>query len=64
MGMFGPKKGSWWIKSASDPRWNADGRSYVGMFSMPPEAKRKIEKLKKKLGEEPPEDLEWGYFKD
>ena len=56
--------GSWWIKCASDARWNCSGNSeFVGGFTIPEECERKIEKLKQKLGD-PPEDLEWGYMKD
>lgn len=57
------RMGTWWLRSASDPRWNAGGRSQVGMFSVPLAAKEKIEELKLKLGE-PPEDFEIGYMKD
>jgi hypothetical protein len=61
--MFGLREGSWWISSKEDPRWNASGHSDVGGFSIPPEAEKKIEALKKELGD-PPDDLTWGYMKD
>lgn len=57
-------EGIWWLRSESDPRWNAKGRGIVGGLVMSPEAKATIALLKKKLGEEPPEDLEFGYLKD
>jgi hypothetical protein len=58
------REGSWWISSQSDPRWNDNGRAMVGMFERPPEVDTAIEAKKAELGEEPPEDLEWGYMKD
>jgi hypothetical protein len=61
--MFGPKPGSWWLSSKSDPRWNCNGRDKVGGFQCPPDAQAAIERLKKTLGE-PPSDLEYGYMKD
>ena len=44
MSMFGPKEGSWWLRSKKDPRWNCDGRGYL-LFSAgyPPEIARRIE---------------------
>lgn len=44
MSMFGPKEGSWWIRSKKDPRWNCDGRGYL-LFSagLPAEAEKKVE---------------------
>ena len=65
MGLLGgrPKKGSWWIKSESDSRWNIQGRDYVCGGQMPQRCSETYEKLKKKLGK-PPEDIEWGYMKD
>lgn len=65
MGLLGGsiRKGSWWLSSKKDPKWNCQGYGYVGGFIMPPEAKDEIEKLKKEFGE-PPDDLEWGYMKD
>jgi hypothetical protein len=64
MSMFGPKEGSWYFHSDTDPRWNCSGRGYL-LFSagLPDEAKTKLEELKKLYGE-PPEDLEWGGMKD
>jgi hypothetical protein len=58
------KQGTWWIKSKSDPRWNGSGRDDVGGFVINEKAQEHIDKLKKKLGEEPPEDLEYGCMKD
>lgn len=58
------KEGSWWLNSDKDPRWNCSGRGYVGGFECPSEAKSEIERLKKELNEEPPDDLEFGYMKD
>jgi len=59
------KAGSWCVSSESDPRWNGDGESpCVGGFSIPQEAKEHIEKMKKELKSDPPDDLEWSYFKN
>lgn len=58
------RPGTWWIRSASDPRWKASGHSdIVGMFMRPPEVDSKLSELTKVLGD-PPDDLEWGYMKD
>ena len=66
MSMFPPfRKGSWWIRSESDPRWNVSGSSdAVGSYTKPREVDPAIEQKKRELGEEPPSDLEWGYMKD
>ena len=66
MGFFKPiRSGSWWIHSESDERWRRSGTSDgVGGFVLPPEAEQAIEELKSELGEEPPDDLEYGYMKD
>ena len=56
-------KGSWWLLSKNDPRWNSNGQSDVGGFAMSEECKQKLEELKHQFGE-PPGDLEWGYMKD
>lgn len=58
------KMGTWVLRSKMDPRWNADGRCSVGMFSLPSGAGHFIEQKKVELGEEPPEDLEYHYMKD
>lgn len=58
------REGSWWVKSKSDSRWNVNGHGSVGMFAMPSEAQVFIDKKKKELNEEPPDDLEFGYMKD
>jgi len=62
MGMFGPKIGSWWLRSKEDPRWDSSGRGYIGGFQCA-EASKKIEELKELLGD-PPHDLEIGAMKD
>lgn len=65
MGMFiGMRPGSWWVRSKSDPRWNLDGHGNVGMFSCPEEATYLLAEVIQRLGEDPPDDLEWGYLKD
>jgi len=57
-------KGSWWLNSETDPRWNTSGTAKCcGGFAEPIECKAAREQLEKKLGK-PPEDLEWGYMKD
>ena len=64
LGDIGLVKGTWWLKSKADPRWDDSGASAsVGMFAMPAEVKQRVEELKARLGE-PPSDLEWGYMKD
>jgi len=57
------KKGTWHLYSKSNKKWKGGGKALVGGFVMPEDCRKRIEKLKKKYGE-PPEDLEWGYFKD
>ena len=66
MGLLGGviREGSWWLSSKSDPRWDCQGRDVVGGLVCPPAATEAMEKKKKELGEEPPEDLEYGYMKD
>ena len=67
MGMLSAsiKPGSWSISSSSDRRWNAHGRTagWSVMGGMPPEARKKVEELKKLLGD-PPRDLQCGFMKD
>ena len=62
--MFGPREGSWWLKSQSDPRFNLNGRGYVGGLVVPPDAQKALDELAERLGESPPKDLEFGYMKD
>jgi len=66
MGLLGGsiREGIWWLTSKSDPRWDDEGRCNVGGFMMPSAVTESINNCKKQLGEEPPEDLEWGYMKD
>jgi hypothetical protein len=58
------KQGSWWLKSETDPRFDASGRGIVGGFQCPEEAKAAIKQKEEELGVEAPEDLEFGYMKD
>lgn len=62
--MFGPKAMTWWFYSATDSRWNCDGRAegFV-MDGMVPEAKVKLDSLKLLYGE-PPADLRYNCMKD
>jgi hypothetical protein len=61
--IFGPRRGSWWVVSKLDPRWNGSGQARVGGFAMCAEAKAHVEAKKLELGD-PPADLEHGYMKD
>lgn len=56
--------GTWWTRSKTDPRWDMEGRAYVGGFMVPEECEKAIAAKKKELGEEPPEDLTCEYMKD
>jgi len=55
-------KSSWWLRSESDTRWNANGNCMYGGFVMPNEVKNQIENFKLKYGDYP-KDLEWGCMK-
>lgn len=58
------REGSWALSSASDPRWNSNGRSAsVGMGGTPPEARAEIERLTALYGDMPA-DLELFTMKD
>jgi hypothetical protein len=57
------REGTWWLRSKTDPRWDCNGRAFVGMFGQPQDLVNKLAELTKLYGE-PPEDLEWGYMKD
>lgn len=60
-----PRDGTWYISSESDPRWNNSGRDFWDCFSgLCPEAERWIEKTKELIGEDPPGDLMYGFYKD
>lgn len=64
MSMFGPKMGTWWVRSKTDPRWNKDGRG-LGLVSSggPGELHDWIEQCQKEFGD-PPADAEMGFMKD
>jgi len=56
-------KGTAWLRSAKDTRWNVSITCWVGGGIMPSELEDKIKELKKKYGN-PPKDLQYGYMKD
>lgn len=62
--MFGPKMGSWSVRSISDPRWNSNGRGY-GLVCLggPQDAHTWVELCREKYGE-PPADLVMSFMKD
>jgi hypothetical protein len=67
MGLIGnslSREGSWWVASKSDPRWDCEGRGFVGGLMCPGAALEEVKKIQERLGEEPPDDLEFGYMKD
>lgn len=60
-----PREGTWSITSESDPRWDSRGREFWDCVSgVCPEAKRWIEKAKQLIGEDPPSDLMYSFYKD
>ena len=64
MSMFGPKLGTWWVGSITDPRWNKDGQGYgLVCAGGPSEIRDWIDKCKEKYGD-PPKDLNIGFMKD
>lgn len=65
MGLLGQKPGAWWVKSASDPRWDGSGRAaHLSLSTRPPEAEDHVEAKKRELEALPPADLEFGWEKD
>lgn len=62
--MFGPKMGTWWVRSKSDPRWDKDGRGYGLVTSGgPSEVNIWIKSCEKQYGDRP-SDLTMGFMKD
>lgn len=62
--MFGPKMGSWWVRSKKDPRWNKNGRGKGLCCSGGPKGMQDwIAECEKNFGEAP-EDAEYGFMKD
>ena len=54
------RPGTWWVRSASDPRWNAQGTAASSIDRIPPQAAAHVDALRPTLGE-PPADLEVGF---
>lgn len=63
MVMFGPKMGTWMVKSESDPRWNKTGRGY-GLISSggPKEMQDWIKYCKENYGEPPKDAYSWFIY--
>ena len=62
----GPKPGSVYLRSGSDPRWDCDicvKEILISSGELPVEAKEKIQELTNRYGE-PPNDLEIAMWKD
>ena len=57
------RRGTWYIESKKDPRWNCSGRFVKGCFSVSNECKNKIAELTKILGD-PPQDLKSKYINE
>lgn len=56
--------GTWRLWSASDPRWDLNGRGIVGGYELPCGAVVAIDYLAEILGADPPGDLVYEYEKD
>lgn len=64
MNMFGPKMGTWDVRSNSDPRWNKSGRDEgLACLGGPDSMKAWIEDCKAKYGA-PPKDATMSFIKD
>lgn len=64
MSMFGPREGTWWVSSKSDPRWDKSGRGCgFALSGGPSEIQEWIDECKKNFGD-PPKDAEYGFMKD
>lgn len=65
MSMFGPKAGTVWLSSKSDPRWNCNWREKSLIVTSMDSGKvaDKIKELTVKYGD-PPSDLMMGCMKD
>ncbi len=50
--------GVWWIKSETDPRWNIEGRGFVGGLDIPAECEATLDELSVLYGA-PPSDIQW-----
>ena len=57
------RKGSWYMRSKSDPRWNCSGKDYVGGFDLPLGMQKKLKELTESYGSQP-SDLTWHYNYD
>jgi hypothetical protein len=64
MSMFGPKLGTWWVRSEKDPRWNKTGQGYGLVCSGGPgDLHDWVKECREKYGD-PPDDAEQGFMKD
>jgi hypothetical protein len=64
MNIFGPRMGTWYVSSQSDPRWNNSGRASGLVTEDGPQAMKDwIEQCRRNFGE-PPEDAVKGFMKD
>ncbi len=64
MGMFGPKMGSWAVRSEKDPRWNKSGRGRGFALGGGPIAMQEwIQRCIEKYGD-PPNDATEEFWKD
>jgi len=66
MSMFGPKMGTYWIRSDSDPRFNESWRKEgLCCWGIPDWIMDWINQKTKDLAlEDFPDDLTWGFMKD
>ena len=54
------RPGTWWVRSVSDPRWNARGTAASSVDRIPVQANAHVDACRRTLGE-PPDDLEVGF---
>ena len=66
MSMIGPKMGTFWVHSKSDPRFDNDWQmDWLIAGGVPDEVKEWVENKRKELDlEKLPEDISYGFMKD